>query len=249
MPVSTVASAAGTGRTTFGIRTSYRKVPLMVAPVATTSPPPAAVGPSNGSPVADPIPSAEWPTDRLATYARNQIGESGAIEASLGLMARRSTVAFFRAGQALAIARDRLKASNGWEQWLKNHHIPKTTAFEAIKLAENAKDESAVATLALTEAKRRYGVSGSTTAAERAAKAEQRKLAAAAQPQMQTAKVTGDPTTFGRLLAVAETALIAARDAGRGAEGDDLAEARRTWDRVNGTDGVLADLARVFAAR
>lgn len=156
------------------------------------------------------LPSEGWTLDQLAEYARRQIVTSRAIENSLGLLGRRSTVAFFRAGRALLVAREQLKTTGDWVKWQDDHQLPRTTVFEAISLYEAAKDEKAVETLALTEAKRCFGISGSTQANGRKTM------------KPRPTKVKGDPNDLVILLSSACATLdaMAARlgDEGVGAE-------------------------------
>ena len=77
---------------------------------------------------------------------------------SIAAIGRTSAVELFRAGRALSIAKGKLKVTKGWEQWLKDNKLPKTTAFEAVKLFTRAKTETAVASMSITTAKIRYGV-------------------------------------------------------------------------------------------
>ncbi len=102
-------------------------------------------------PVTDAAPDDTWDLDRLAGYAAGQIVESV-------LCAHKSAVALFRAGGALALARERCKTQGhgAWAAWKRKHGLKDTTVNDAIRLHENAGTEAALAGLGITEAKERF---------------------------------------------------------------------------------------------
>ncbi len=107
------------------------------------------------------VPDDTWDLDRLAQYAATGLTEAGRLRTEALLLARRSTVQTFRAGRALAIAQEKLKADRGWVQWLKAHNIPRTSAWEAVELFKRAGSEEALADLTLTQAKNKFHITGS----------------------------------------------------------------------------------------
>lgn len=103
--------------------------------------------PTNGD-----SPSEHWDLEKLAEYAR------GSLDLSISL-ARKSTIERFRAGHALSIARAKFKENKkGWCQWQDDHNIPRTKAWEAIKLYKRAGSEKVVADLQITEAFKKFGI-------------------------------------------------------------------------------------------
>lgn len=109
--------------------------------------------------LSDSHPNDGWTLERLGAFAANQFTTSGDVEANVGLLVRRSTVAFFRAGHALSLARAKLKETGRWVMWQEAHGLARTTVFEAITLYTNAKTEDAVADLRLSQARKLFGVS------------------------------------------------------------------------------------------
>lgn len=104
-------------------------------------------------PTSGDTPNEQWDLERLSEYAR------GSIDLSRSL-ARKSTVERFRAGNALSIAKTKLKGGKkgAWCRWLKDQNISRTLAWEALKLFERAGSEEAVADLDITRAYRKYGI-------------------------------------------------------------------------------------------
>lgn len=92
----------------------------------------------------------KWTLLELANY----IGECLAQAESL---ARKSTIQFFRAGQALHVAHKHFKKKREWSAWLEKVGIARTTAWEAMTLCKKASEEE-VAIYAKDEALRRFGV-------------------------------------------------------------------------------------------
>lgn len=103
------------------------------------------------------IPDDSWDLEQLGRYAATSLNEADRLLRESIQLGRRSTVQIFRSGHALAIARRKVPWGE-WGRWLATHHIKRTTAWEAIQLYERAGSEEAIATLAPTEAKRRYGI-------------------------------------------------------------------------------------------
>lgn len=103
------------------------------------------------------VPDDTWDLDRLAKYAATGI-------AQVELLERRSTIPTFRAGRALAIAQEKLKADRGWVEWLKAHNISRTTAWEAVELFKRAGSEEAITDMTLTQAKIKFKITRSRKA-------------------------------------------------------------------------------------
>lgn len=75
-----------------------------------------------------------------------------------GILAKLSALAYFRAGYALGLLRDKLKGRKQWEEWLEKVGIKKTTAWEAIWFAKQAGTEEACAKFTRPEANKMFGV-------------------------------------------------------------------------------------------
>jgi len=105
-----------------------------------------------------PCPNANWTLEQLTEYVRSCIKSRDDMTKQVISLRAKSAVEIFRAGQALQIIRDKLKAQKAYVQWLEDEGICRTTAHEAIKLVANAKTEKAVEKMAITEAKELFGV-------------------------------------------------------------------------------------------
>ena len=90
------------------------------------------------------IPDAEWSLGDLGQYAKQRLTNV--------------TTSIFQAGRALRLARDYFKETRDWGNWLKQHRIPRTSAWESIELFEKAKTEEAVANLTRNEALKKFGI-------------------------------------------------------------------------------------------
>jgi DNA adenine methylase len=84
------------------------------------------------------VPDETWDLERLALYAVTGIAEAGRLRTEAFQMARKSTVQIYRAGRALTIAQEKLKGERRWVRWLKDHNIPRTSAWEALELFRKA---------------------------------------------------------------------------------------------------------------
>lgn len=71
-----------------------------------------------------------------------------------------ATLAIFRAGEWLSLARNKFKAEGRgkWTAFLKEYGIPRTTGWEAQTLFQRAKTEEAVGGMTPTEAKQKFKV-------------------------------------------------------------------------------------------
>lgn len=147
-------------------------------------------------PLAGPAaPDDGWETDALGRYAAAELAESTRLDGEARDLVRRSAVHLFRAGRALHLARERLKAAGEWCGWQTRHGIARTSAWEAIELYERAGNEEAVAGLAISEAKTQFGVTrGRTEAATADAAGE-------AAGGADTAPVSADPCGAGSVAA------------------------------------------------
>lgn len=102
--------------------------------------------------------------EQLAAIASKEIGDSRQLQAEAVGLARRSTVTFYRAGRALWCARKKLKGKGkrAWTKWQKDNGIPITSAWQAIRLYEEAEakgeGEEAIAGLTRTQALKKYGI-------------------------------------------------------------------------------------------
>lgn len=101
--------------------------------------------------LADRMPDESWNTETLEAYAAHHIAEF------IGLQ-RRSAIHLYRAGLALLLIRDRLKGERQWCSWQDQHEIARTTAWEAVKLAEFFHFEDELAELGIIEAKRKANI-------------------------------------------------------------------------------------------
>lgn len=98
--------------------------------------------------------------DELGAIAAREIGEGVQLQAEAVGLSRRSTAAFYRAGRTLWCARKKLKGKGkrGWTKWQKANGIPTTSAWQAIRLYEEAESEEAVAGLTRSQALKQYGI-------------------------------------------------------------------------------------------
>jgi hypothetical protein len=98
--------------------------------------------------------------DDLATLANREIDDSRRLQSEAVGLSRRSTAAFYRAGRTLWCARKKLKGKGkrAWTKWQKANGIPTTSAWQAIRLYEEAESEEAVAGLTRTQALKKYDV-------------------------------------------------------------------------------------------
>ena len=105
-------------------------------------------------------PDLSWTLERLAVYAKDEVSNSDHAEQQAILQANKSAIHLFRAGHALALARDKCKGEQHgeWTKFKKKHRLAGTTANDAIRLYENAKTEDALAGLGITEAKTKFGI-------------------------------------------------------------------------------------------
>lgn len=110
-----------------------------------TKPPTLVVMPGTEEVVVRPtLPDAEWSLSDLVQYARDRL---------CGV-----PVSIFQAGLALRLSRDQFKKERAWGKWLKEHGIPRTSAWEAIQLFEKAKTEESVANMTRSQALKKFDV-------------------------------------------------------------------------------------------
>jgi hypothetical protein len=99
----------------------------------------------------------KWSVKRLTGYILSQLNEKKAYDAKSALAAMKSAAALLKAGEALAIIRDKLKEETGaWSKWKLDNKLPDTTVNDAIRLFEGAKTPQAVAGMGITEAKKTF---------------------------------------------------------------------------------------------
>jgi hypothetical protein len=129
--------------------------------------------------IPDGPPDANWTDDQLAAYAAGRIKsadehQAKAIELDklLQLAQRSTTVDYFRAGQALRVARDRHKPKRTWVDWQTKHGFDRKTVNNAIGIADGAKTEANASSHTLAEAKEKWGYSEAKHSAKRRAEAE-----------------------------------------------------------------------------
>lgn len=98
--------------------------------------------------------------EELAAIAAKEIGESRQLQVQAVGLSRRSTVTLYRAGRALWVARKQFKGKGkrSWTKWQKASGIPITSAWQAIRLYEEAESEEAVAGLTRTQALQKYRI-------------------------------------------------------------------------------------------
>ena len=102
-------------------------------------------------------PDESWILNRIAQYVLLGIEKIARLDAKAKQLNRREAVEVHRIGHALSIARKTTISLGQWGKWLTKHHIPRTTAWEAIKLYESASEEE-MAKLTITEAKMKFGI-------------------------------------------------------------------------------------------
>lgn len=95
-------------------------------------------------------PSETWNLRQLAKYVLSRLDK-------IERLGRRTSVETHRLGNALSIVQRKTKPFGEWTKWLTKHAIPRTTAWEAIKLFEAATEEE-ISQLTITEAKIKYGI-------------------------------------------------------------------------------------------
>lgn len=103
-------------------------------------------------------PDESWEVDRLTAYVGAQLTLFEKQSDVVARLSRKSAVLLFRAGRALSLIRSKLKLKKGWEQWLKDHSLGKTSAWKAIALYKRVDDEAVVANMSVTKAMRLYGI-------------------------------------------------------------------------------------------
>ena len=115
---------------------------------------------NEAAPSGEARPDPSWTLDRLAVYAKDEVSNSFHAEHQAILQAHKSAVHLFRAGHALALAREKCKGEQhgDWKKFKKKHGLADTTANDAIRLYENAKTEDALAGLGITQAKEKFGI-------------------------------------------------------------------------------------------
>ncbi len=98
--------------------------------------------------------------EELGAIAAREISEGRQLQAEAIGLSRRSTATFYQAGRTLWCARKKLKGKGrrAWTKWQKAHGIPVTSAWQAIRLYEEAEGEEAVAGLTRTQALKKYGI-------------------------------------------------------------------------------------------
>jgi hypothetical protein len=96
----------------------------------------------------------------LGMFASEEIEEYQMLMRQARRSATEATLAIFRAGKWLSLARKKIKAEGRgkWTAFLKEYRIPRTTEWEARTLYKRAKTEAAVKKMTPTEAKRKYKV-------------------------------------------------------------------------------------------
>jgi hypothetical protein len=121
-------------------------------------------GDSRSPACGEPVPDESWDFNRLGNYARSGLGEADRLIRESIQLGRRSTVQIFRAGRAIWIARERIKAEKwgGWGSWLAEHGLARTTAWEAAALYERAGSEEAIKHLTPDQAKQTFGITRRT---------------------------------------------------------------------------------------
>ncbi len=103
------------------------------------------------------IPDKSWSLSRLGQYIRSGLADADRLRERATQLSRRSAVQIHRAGRALDIARQKTKPKGQWSKWLAKNKIPRSTAWESIRLFQAASEED-VATLTITEAKIKFDI-------------------------------------------------------------------------------------------
>jgi hypothetical protein len=92
------------------------------------------------------LPDPTWDLERLASYAKDRF----AIAEFFG---RKTAMQLWRAGRALLIVKDKLKAERKWTVWAEEHGLPMTSVYDAIKIAERFEQEDDIVGLTTIEAR------------------------------------------------------------------------------------------------
>ena len=103
-------------------------------------------------------PDESWDLDRLTTYLKRELANSQKAEEESLLQSHKSAIHLFKAGRALAIAREKCKADGrgAWVKWQEDQKLARTTVYDAIRLYEEAETEDALVGLGITEAKKKF---------------------------------------------------------------------------------------------
>lgn len=102
-------------------------------------------------------PSDSWNLDQLAEYVQRSLATIAQLDAKARQLGCRTAVETHRLGHALSIVQRKTKLLGQWTKWLTKHRIPRTTAWEAVKLYESASEEE-LAELTINEAKVKFGI-------------------------------------------------------------------------------------------
>lgn len=86
--------------------------------------------------------------EQLQKYALTTLGD-------YTMLGKKSCVALFRAGKALASVKERMVYGD-WSKWLKDNKIAHSTSYEAMTLAKRAGSEEQAGKYTITEAKRKW---------------------------------------------------------------------------------------------
>jgi hypothetical protein len=98
--------------------------------------------------------------EQLAEAAARDIGESNNLQREALALSRRSAVSLYKAGMYLFVARKRLKGKGkrAWTKWQRANHIPVTSAWQAIRLYEEAGSEADLIGLTRSHALSKFGI-------------------------------------------------------------------------------------------
>lgn len=98
--------------------------------------------------------------DELMDCAYEEIDQYRSLLGQARQSRKDATLAIFRAGEWLSLARTKFKADGRgkWTAFLKEYGIPRTTGWEAETLYKRAKTEAAVNDMSPTEAKQKFKV-------------------------------------------------------------------------------------------
>src|SRR3954454_15734433 len=80
------------------------------------------------------MPAESWDLEQLAAYVKDRFHLAE-------FFGRKSAVQIWRAGKALLLVKEKLKAERKWTSWAKQHDLPLTSVYEAMKLAEKFENE------------------------------------------------------------------------------------------------------------
>jgi hypothetical protein len=102
-------------------------------------------------------PEASMSVESLMKLGAAEFGEFSRLDEEAMGLARRSTIAFFRAGRAWSLAKGKV-SDRTWGKLLDKHNIPRSSAWEAIELFNRAEQEEAISGMTRAAALKKFDI-------------------------------------------------------------------------------------------